>query len=73
MGKRNQSILNEEVTFNKDEELVSTTDLRGVITYANDAFVGWLVILSTNYSGKITTLSGIRICQRQRLKICGII
>ncbi|SHO55739.1 methyl-accepting chemotaxis protein [Vibrio quintilis] len=38
MGKRNQSILNEEVTFNKDEELVSTTDLRGVITYANDAF-----------------------------------
>ncbi|CAM3681588.1 Aerotaxis receptor [Vibrio aerogenes CECT 7868] len=38
MRKRNQSILNEEVTFGKDEELVSTTDLRGVITYANEAF-----------------------------------
>ncbi len=36
MGKRNQSIIDEEVTFS--EELVSTTDLRGVITYANDAF-----------------------------------
>ncbi len=36
MGKRNQSIIDEEVKFS--EELVSTTDLRGVITYANDAF-----------------------------------
>ncbi len=31
-------IIDEEVTFGNDEELVSTTDLRGVITYANDAF-----------------------------------
>lgn len=38
MGRRNQSIIDEEVTFGSDEELVSTTDLRGVITYANDAF-----------------------------------
>jgi aerotaxis receptor len=29
---------NEAVTFLNDEELVSTTDLRGVITYANDSF-----------------------------------
>ena len=36
MGKRNQDVIDEEVTFS--EELVSTTDLRGVITYANDAF-----------------------------------
>ncbi|CAG8998397.1 MAG: Aerotaxis receptor [Candidatus Celerinatantimonas neptuna] len=38
MGRRNQTIIDEEVTFGDNEELVSTTDLRGVITYANDAF-----------------------------------
>ena len=38
MSRRNQSVINEEVTFSADEELVSTTDLRGVITYANDVF-----------------------------------
>ena len=38
MGKRNQSIINEEVTFPQSVELVSTTDTRGVITYANQAF-----------------------------------
>lgn len=38
MSRRNQTIINEEVTFAANEELVSTTDLRGVITYANDVF-----------------------------------
>ena len=38
MSRRNQSTINEEVTFLESEELVSTTDLRGVITYANDIF-----------------------------------
>ncbi|NVK24695.1 MAG: PAS domain-containing methyl-accepting chemotaxis protein [Gammaproteobacteria bacterium] len=38
MSRRNQTIINEEVTFAETEELVSTTDLRGVITYANDIF-----------------------------------
>ena len=37
MNKRNAQIIDEEVTFSK-EELVSTTDKRGVITYANKAF-----------------------------------
>ncbi|WP_064435692.1 methyl-accepting chemotaxis protein [Pseudoalteromonas neustonica] len=36
--RRGQQIKNEEVTFSQHQELVSTTDLRGVITYANDAF-----------------------------------
>lgn len=36
--KRNQQVINEEVTFLDSEELVSTTDTRGVITYANDVF-----------------------------------
>ena len=36
--RRNQSLTNEEVTFEEQQELVSTTDLRGVITYANQAF-----------------------------------
>ncbi|MDC0611461.1 methyl-accepting chemotaxis protein [Vibrio sp.] len=38
MGKRNQSVIDEEVTFGENEELVSTTDLRGVISYANEKF-----------------------------------
>ncbi|GGD71513.1 methyl-accepting chemotaxis protein [Lacimicrobium alkaliphilum] len=36
--RRNQSLINEEVPFSEQEELVSTTDLRGIVTYANDAF-----------------------------------
>ncbi|WP_445765830.1 methyl-accepting chemotaxis protein [Rheinheimera sp.] len=38
MNRRNQQLINEEVNFNAEQELVSTTDLRGVITYANPAF-----------------------------------
>lgn len=38
MGRRNLNIVNEEVKFGSDEELVSTTDLRGIITYANQHF-----------------------------------
>ncbi|MDM7861995.1 methyl-accepting chemotaxis protein [Alteromonas sp. ASW11-36] len=36
--RRNQSVTNNEVTFAANEELVSTTDKRGVITYANEVF-----------------------------------
>ena len=36
--RRNQSLIDEEVTFEEHQELVSTTDLRGVITYANNEF-----------------------------------
>ncbi|MBU1309384.1 MAG: methyl-accepting chemotaxis protein [Gammaproteobacteria bacterium] len=38
MNRRNQDLINEEVRFTAEQELVSTTDLRGVITYANPAF-----------------------------------
>lgn len=38
MNRRNAYVTDQEVTFSDAEELVSTTDLRGVITYANDAF-----------------------------------
>ncbi|HEX5793004.1 MAG TPA: PAS domain-containing protein, partial [Rheinheimera sp.] len=38
MSRRNQHTSNEEVSFGAEQELVSTTDLRGVITYANPAF-----------------------------------
>ena len=38
MSRRNQATVDQEVSFGIDEELVSTTDLRGVITYANDSF-----------------------------------
>jgi len=38
VNRRNQSIINEEVTFQQGEELISTTDKKGVITYANAAF-----------------------------------
>ncbi|WP_100642375.1 methyl-accepting chemotaxis protein [Alteromonas facilis] len=36
--RRNQTIRDNEVTFPESEELVSTTDRRGIITYANDVF-----------------------------------
>ena len=38
MGRRNQEVKDVEVTYDKSEQLVSTTDLRGVITYANNIF-----------------------------------
>lgn len=38
MSRREQNIINEEVKFNQGEELVSVTDTRGVITYANPQF-----------------------------------
>jgi aerotaxis receptor len=38
MSRRNEFIVNEEVSFPDGVELVSTTDTRGVITYANKAF-----------------------------------
>lgn len=38
MSKRNRAIIDQEVTFAENEELVSTTDKRGVITYANEEF-----------------------------------
>ena len=36
--RRGQQLINEEVTFSDHQELVSTTDIRGVITYANKEF-----------------------------------
>lgn len=36
--RRNQIVNDTEVTFHESEELVSTTDKRGVITYANSEF-----------------------------------
>ena len=38
MSKYEQKTINEEVRFNQDQELVSVTDTRGVITYANPHF-----------------------------------
>ena len=38
MGKHQVHLVNEEVDFPVNEQLVSTTDLQGVITYANDHF-----------------------------------
>lgn len=38
MARRNQTIIDEEVTFGEHDELVSTTDTKGRITYANRHF-----------------------------------
>lgn len=38
MNRHNSSLINEQVTFAEHEELVSITDLRGVVTYANEVF-----------------------------------
>jgi aerotaxis receptor len=38
MPNINQTVINEEVTFSQNVELVSTTNKKGIITYANDSF-----------------------------------
>ena len=38
MARRGQTIIDEEVLFDESEQLVSVTDTRGIITYANDTF-----------------------------------
>jgi aerotaxis receptor len=38
MSKTQVHLIDEEVDFSANEQLVSTTDMRGVITYANDNF-----------------------------------
>lgn len=38
MNKINTNFINEEITFHDNKELVSTTDMRGVVTYANHSF-----------------------------------
>ncbi len=38
MNRRNQQIINTEVTLLPDEELVYITDSRGIITYINSNF-----------------------------------
>uniref|UniRef100_UPI001FCB02BE diguanylate cyclase domain-containing protein n=1 Tax=Aeromonas dhakensis TaxID=196024 RepID=UPI001FCB02BE len=38
MREQKAHLVDQEVDFAADEQLVSTTDLRGVITYANDNF-----------------------------------
>ena len=38
MARRGQAIVNEEVFFDESEQLVSITDTRGIIVYANDIF-----------------------------------
>ncbi|WP_440875156.1 methyl-accepting chemotaxis protein [Thalassotalea sp. PLHSN55] len=38
MARRDQVIIDEEVFFDESEQLVSITDTRGVITYANEVF-----------------------------------
>lgn len=36
--RRNQQTTDKEITFSEHEELISTTDTRGVVTYSNDIF-----------------------------------
>lgn len=37
--RRNQHVTDKEVTYSSTVQLITTTDLRGVITYANDDFI----------------------------------
>lgn len=36
--RRNQQVINKEVTFSEDQRLISRTDKRGIITYVNEEF-----------------------------------
>ena len=39
MSRKGQTIVDQEVTFKPNEQLVSVTDVRGVIKYANEEFI----------------------------------
>lgn len=73
MSRRNQATVDQEVSFGIDEELVSTTDLRGVITYANDNFCKVSGYTINELTGKTITWFDILICRQRHLVICGSI
>ncbi|MDH5465525.1 MAG: PAS domain-containing protein [Thiovulaceae bacterium] len=50
--KKNIKVINKEYTFSKDTLLISKTDLKGVITYANDNFVNLVGYTEKELIGK---------------------
>ncbi|MFO6423633.1 PAS domain-containing protein [Motilimonas sp. KMU-193] len=61
-----------EVTYSANEQLVSTTDLRGVITYANPIFCDVAGFSAQELNQKTIILSGTPICRQPRLPIYGV-
>ncbi len=71
MREQKGHLVDQEVDFAADEQLVSTTDLRGVITYANDNFAGSPVTAGPSWWGSTTTWCAILTCPRRHLPTCG--
>lgn len=66
-----KSLKNEEVYFDESQELVSTTDLKGVITYVNQEFCSVAGYSAQELIGQHHILFVTLICQKRPLKKCG--
>jgi len=70
--KINEPVTDHEVKLRNGQELVTKTDLKGIITYTNPAFVEISGFSEAELVGKTTTWYAIPICRSKHLKICGI-
>lgn len=61
----------QEVLVGDHDQLVSTTDLKGVITYCNDTFCRIAGFQADELLGKITISFAMLRCRKRRLPICG--
>lgn len=69
--KKNLPITDNEVLFDSSSAIVSTTDLKGALTYINQDFLDISGFTSDELIGKIIILFVTQICQQLLLKIYG--
>lgn len=67
----NLPISNTEITLSDTETIVSTTDLHGNITYANQYFIAISGYSADELIGAPQTSCAIQICRSKRLPIFG--
>lgn len=69
--KINLPVTNIETLLPEGEFIYSRTDLKGVITEANEAFCVSAAIRATRWSGSRTTSCATRTCLPPHSRICG--
>ena len=69
--KINLPVTNQEIPFPPNQYLVSKTDLKGIITHANDAFVEISGFSRDELIGASHNWCAIRTCRPRPLPTCG--